>query len=570
LPATAARASFAPKRTKKQRIATRRRIGESVAMIRKLTGFFGRAGHAAGTGAELPWNPDEPPLLDRIQAAIARDPQGPAELEREPAGEDELRFAPGMLDSVMGGGGEDARAPSVRTLLRAFGAAVRRPGGATFAAFYRLAGEAEVIEVVDGFLEAASAAGLDPAGAAAVARRIAREGRDENAVKLAAALLGLFGSPEDRDLLMTLGRYEELTVYAALALGGVSPDPQEDIWQLARTTFGWGRIRSLYLLAGTERSDIREWLLLEGHRNGILAEEVAWFCAVHGDLIGALREPELEEERLDRLAELMRALARGGPAEDLRDYDDGAEASLLFLEHLRRSERLGLERLFAVDALRAFVEHGTARDGAAEWPAETRWQVRTGAGEYLGRGAWHELIAAGLSADESRAFWDAAAAGDLLGIDVWPARLERQRRSRAPGDDQWYHLMQTDSRDRIEQVLALARERIDLAKVGSGPQARFGLGLEYEDDTAVDFIVQDLGRFPGSGWDFLRTGLNGRTGRLRNMTLRALEQWGRASWPPDAEALIRAAAEREPEPDLREAMGRLLAGKPLRVEPLDW
>ena len=118
--------------------------------------------------------------------------------------------------------------------------------------------------------------------------------------------------------------------------------------------------------------------------------------------------------------------------------------------------------------------------------------------------------------------------------------------------------MQTDSPDRVEQVLALAREQLDLGKVGSGPSLSLGLGAEFADDSAVDFIVQDLGRFPGFGWDFLRVGLTGRSVRLRNMTLRALAAWGPERWPREVSQLLSAAAAREPDAELRQEMLRLL------------
>src|SRR5262249_2138700 len=153
----------------------------------------------------------------------------------------------------------------------------------------------------------------------------------------------------------------------------------------------------------------------------------------------------------------------------------------------------------------------------------------------------------------------AAQIAPSFGIDAWPLRLARQRSGEA---DQWFWLMQTGDAGRIEQVLALARAQLDLALIGSGPTGSLGLGPDFRDDSALDFILQDLGRFPGKGWDLIKVGLRGRSVRPRNMAINALHDWGRETWPADATEELRLAAEREPEEDVRERIQKLIAGEP--------
>ena len=353
-----------------------------------------------------------------------------------------------------------------------------------------------------------------------------------------------------------LGRADELTIYAAIALKNLLGEAEEEIWTLAKNAEGWGRIQAVFRLEGTTRADIKDWLLREGHRNSIMPEEVAYFCAVNGDLIALLRSDEVDDDLLDRISELFQALVAGGPAEDIRDLADGSEAAVLYLHKVRASAKLTFARFLAVRALQTLVDD-RAGEGlpVVDWPVDAQWQVRTGAADYLRQPQWPALVTERLVAEEEQVFWEACRVGELLEMDVWPARFERQRGGKS---DQWYFLMQTDSPDRVEQVLALAREQLDLGKVGSGPSLSLGLGAEFADDSAVDFIVQDLGRFPGFGWDFLRVGLTGRSVRLRNMTLRALAAWGPERWPREVSQLLSAAAAREPDAELRQEMLRLL------------
>lgn len=515
---------------------------------------FQRQGDA---GRDVPWGEASTSILSRIQEARRGADARPLviEIEHDISNGAELRFAPGFRDALFDVP-EGGRGIGARRLLSALSAAVKKPSSATFAHFYELTVETNTISIVDDLLERVAAAALDREAVAELARRIAVNAPDVPAVKLAIALLGVAGQPSDRELLLMLGRCDELTIYSVVALKGILGEAEEEIWTLAKNVEGWGRIRAVLHLEGTTRVDIKDWLLRDGHRNSIMPEEVAHFCAVNGGLIGALRSEEVDEDLLDHLGELFEALVTGGPAEDIRDLPDGPEAAILYLQKVRASTKFTFSRILAVGALQTLAV-GQTEEGRPhiDWPADIRWQIRTGAAAYLSQPRWSALVAEQLEAAEEPAFWDACRVGELLGMDVWPARFERQQ---SGGADQWYFLMQTDSRDRAEQVLTLARKQLDLDKVASGPSLSLGLGADFADDGAVDFIVQDLGRFPELGWDFLRIGLTGRSVRLRNMTVRALANWGPAQWPIEATDLIRAAAAREPDVKLREEMRKLL------------
>lgn len=504
---------------------------------------FRRLADAEGNA---PWGEGSISVLSQIQEAVSSTDSRPmVEIEHDLLDPEEIRFAPGLQDALFGQP-EGGRNISARRLLSALSAAIKRPSSATLAHFYELANKADAISIVDDFLERVAAAALDREATADLARDIAVNAPDVPAVKLAIALLGITGQASDRELLLMLGRPDELTIYSANALKNLLGKAE-----------GWGRIQAVFHLEGTTRLDIKDWLLREGHRNAIMPEEVAYFCAVNGGLIEALRSDEVDDDLLDSLSELFQALVAGGPAEDIRDFADGPEAAILYLQKVRASAKRTFPRFLGVSALHTLVVDRIEEDRPlVGWPADAQWQLRTGGADYLREPQWLALVTAQLQAEEEHAFWNACRVGELLEMDVWPARFERQQSVRS---DQWYFLMQTDSRDRVEQVLALAREQLDLGKVASGPSLSLGLGADFADDGAVDFIVQDLGRFPGLGWDFLRVGLTGRSLRLRNMTLRALTAWGPKRWPGEASELLRTAAGREPDAELREEMRKLLS-----------
>jgi hypothetical protein len=89
------------------------------------------------------------------------------------------------------------------------------------------------------------------------------------------------------------------------------------------------------------------------------------------------------------------------------------------------------------------------------------------------------------------------------------------------------------------------------------------LGPGYQGHHALDFILQDLARFPGKGWPFIRAGLRSPVTRNRNMAVKALRTWGKSAWPPDAEGALKQALSQEPEEGTREWITLALRGVPL-------
>jgi hypothetical protein len=512
-----------------------------------------------------PWPAGAVSLYDQITAAmVTQQVDRELELDAHQSGDpDALQWAAGIKDALFGAPDRSTRQISARTLLAALGKLVRKPSAEAFAHLHGLMADADVLGVIDGFLPKVIETKLDPAAVVMIARRIARRSPDLSAVKLAIGLLGVTSGAVDRDLLLHLGRYEELTLFSVVAMSHMLPDAaasEQAIWALARSTHGWGRIQAVRRLRDIQDSELRRWLLEEGHSNSIMVEEIAHTCAVEGRLLDALRAPTPGEALLNGAGMLIEALIEGGPAEDMDDYSDGAEATRLYVEHVAALPSTDLRRFLHVRAIQGF-EAGIEGDKAG-WTAARRWAIRTHAAAFLTRPQSRELAEMGLLSETRQDFWPAAEVAKALGLDVWPHYLRRQRDLRS---DEWYFLMQTDDLDRVEQILALANKQLDLDLVGSGPGTSMGLGPRYADDSAVDFILQDLKRFPGMGWPLIEVGLRARTIRARNMAHRALEAWDRTQWPEQAIFILKTALTKEPDPKVAQRIQALIDGR-----ALDW
>jgi hypothetical protein len=121
--------------------------------------------------------------------------------------------------------------------------------------------------------------------------------------------------------------------------------------------------------------------------------------------------------------------------------------------------------------------------------------------------------------------------------------------------------MQTDDRERVERVVALALERIPLAEIATGPEGEDGIGPRFGEHLKLAAVVGRLEYFPGMGLPLVHAALQSPSSFNRNHAIHALGAWGESHWGPETRALLEAAVESEPDDELRERMERVLAGE---------
>jgi hypothetical protein len=395
---------------------------------------------------------------------------------------------------------------------------------------------------------------------AALARRLVLEAPDLEPLKTGIALLGISGTQSDAETVARVGRHEELTNYSAIALLRLLEQPEPAIWSLAQQVFGWGRIVAVKRLAACNpSSEMRQWMLREGFRNDIMDEYLAAICATTGDLRSALEAADPDPALLLCAADLLLAMSNPGPTNGIKDYPDGASACVLFLQHMVRHPVKSVHAVDAVVQIREIEERaiGTELRDERHWSAETFLKIRTLAHAVLQNPVARDVVDQTLrNAPDAFAFNVAASLAPTFGIDAWPLRFSKQQ---ARESDHWYWLMETDDRERVQEVMALARSQLDLRAIGSGPTKEI-FAFWSGDDSSLNFILQGLQRFPGLGWDLVRVGLSARGTPTRNGALLTLETWGRGALPAGGDLVLRELAQAEPDDKIRARMLALTPG----------
>jgi hypothetical protein len=473
-----------------------------------------------------------------------------------------VSWAAGAFDGAFGHHGDSRKDVGLsQTIFAATSEVVFEPTPASLERLYELVIKDNIVGFIDPFLSLLSEdriAGLPELPL--LARWLATEAPDRGAVKFGLALLGQCGDFRDEKIFMTLGGHEEFTLYAAVAVTKTLFEPEPALWDLAMQVHGWGRIQLVERLRATENPAIKAWMLREGFRNQIMYEYLAHCCATTGGLLSALQSPERDDALLLGAGEIIDALLAGGPAKDIDDYPDGVEAIGLYLEHLERRPAQNLTHFIVVSSIQKFLENPTTNWSATNkrsWSVDLRQRIILTARSILSQAKWPILANRELLSDDERIFRHAATILETLGLDPWEARFERQRSGRS---EQWHFLMKTDNFERVNRVIALASDCINLGEIASGPADEVGLGPGFRHHWILDWILQELPRFPGTGWPLVAAALRSPVVRNRNYALGVLDTWTREAWPPDARTLLEGALAEEPVAQVYRDIRNLLEG----------
>jgi hypothetical protein len=483
--------------------------------------------------------------------------------------EGEIRWVPGAFDGVAAHHyGRGQPAVSVDEVVALMGQVIG--GGFSppmFGALYEQLCLTSALTYVDDLIGAVDRSALPRSGIHETGRRLATTGRHPEPVKTGIALLGISGSQEDAGLLLLLGRHEELTLYCAVALANSAEDPESALWSLAKSVNGWGRIETVERLKETERDDIQDWLVRSGFRNKIMDEYLAYIAATTGRLLDRLRRPDPDHDLVRAARDIVSALITGGPAEDIDDYPDAAElVSVLVALMATRAETL--EDFDGIHDIASFLRDDDGWDERYQrgWTGQQRHEVLAACEHILSRPVWPGRVTAGLDADDDRAFWAASRAARALGIDAFDAHWRRLTADPLHGN--WDAVMKLANEERITRIVAFAEQELPLKAIAVGPAMTLGLGPEFAAERALGFILQDLGEFPGYGWDLVLAGLRSQVVRVRNMAARTLSTWPRAAWPAAAAGALERAAQAEPDEETRESMNQALVRELVTELPL--
>ncbi|PZG16351.1 hypothetical protein [Nonomuraea aridisoli] len=505
---------------------------------------------------------DEPGFLAHaltLSAAYGPGPWPQDDLPDEPPRTgDGPFFASGALDGIRTHhASSDRDAAAVGEVAGLMETLARAPDPGTMARLHDLLADTPALSIADDLVTELHRRQVPAGGLHAVGRELAEYGTRREAVKLGIVLVGACGDEHDRDLLLLLGALEEFTLYAVVALLRSQPDGERAVYELARRVDGWGRIHAVERLRDTGDPEIRDWLLREGWRNGVMNEYLAPIAAQH--LYEALLDPDDPDDDLvaaaaDVLATLVDG--EGGPSSGISSYPDAIPA-LARLATLVATAEPTLALVNDMLTITAYLRRDDLR-----WPELDVRTLRRHYEALAARADWREPVLARLAEPGGADFGAALNVAGRLGLRAVPQALAHLRA--APDDDySWYTAIRMADHEEAAQVAEAAAELLPLAALTTGPGRDLGIGPEYSAEMCLELVVGGLEDHPGVGTRLLAVALRNRVVRLRWGALRVLTAWDAV--PGELLDVLRAAAEAEPEQELRRELRAFVASG--RVTP---
>lgn len=329
---------------------------------------------------------------------------------------------------------------------------------------------------------------------------LAFQSPDRGAVKTGIALLGVMRATKFKDQIKILGRHEEFTLYAAVALGNMSDDPEMDLWELAKEVHGWGRIHLVERLAETKNPEIKSWILTEGYKNTIMYEYLAYIAADTGELKKALARDDIEENILFAASDIIQALIDEGPVPGISIYQDANDVINLFIKNTL-GKRNNLSYLLTYGSIYQYItdtdiEWDNFKGNG--WNEENRKEIAKTLKEELENETWKELIIKSANSENDMDFWMVKRAAKILNINLFNIHWKRLQKD-SLNQTKWFDIMDSATNDNIDDVLAYAMKMIPLEEIATGPDELMGLGRDYNLHSIIDFIVQSLDIYEGKG-----------------------------------------------------------------------
>lgn len=478
---------------------------------------------------------------------------------------DRMRWVAGGLDGAFGHhAGPDKMTDETRELVQLLAKHSRKPKDSTRKALYAKLVKTDIGGMIDAIIdEVRKQPGIKPESVFLEGKWLAENAAHRNAVKFGIAMLGLFQNGQVKDLLLTLGRHEEFTLYTTVAIYNGMEDSNQVLFELAQEVHGWGKIHIVERLEPSSQ-EIKDWLLRQGCRNNVMNQYLACICARNGGLREALSVDQVDGELLDGATDIIEALLNGGPAEDIDDYEDAPQVLFDYVRLIREQGTtvLHLSVIFSIYGFVSEDEEKWAARNSASWNEQLQSDIRAGCERIIADPKWNSIVMNAVRSGNLTDAYYGGACAEKLGIDIWDTLYE-QLTAEPLEEFYYYQLMKSDDRDRIQRFVQFATGHLPLQQIATGPGTEMGFGEEYAAHRKLGAILQSLDRFEGIGAELILTGLNSPVISNRNMAINALESWDVSSW---GEQLIHAVAhlsELEPEEQVRERLDQLRKDKGL-------
>ena len=515
----------------------------------------------------LEWETDDS-ILRHLKANLNEDGslnESAEKLPDEKKADDEIKFAPGLMDAMFGADESEESKSRIKQLVCSIKKIAKNGDTQSKSDFYREITENDsVIGIIDEFLQSLgqSSIPIEPY-LFGFANKLAIKTNNRNSVKFGIAILGLCQNKKPINDIKILGLHDEFTVFSTVALSNLSDNLVKDLWELAKQVDGWGKIQLVDRLAEMElNSEIKDWLVFDGYKNNIMYEYLALTCAQNGMLNEKLKTEKISDKLYSSASDIIVALMDEGPAVGMSGYDESSETIENFIRH-SKTRNLNISNYITLHRIKDYLEESPEENETLNnWNQNDLSNCLIDINELLNSKDWAEEVKIALESSDNIEYWNGKQAAQNLGIDLWDTVWKKLQQN--PLDSSaWYDVTANAKENNVDEVIDFAIKNLPLKFLGSGPKDSMGIGDEFQKHSSLDSVITFLENYPKRGEKLIQVGLDSPVTRNRNMAIQVLDKWKSENWSNEITEKVKALKEIEPNEDTKKNIERLLNGEEL-------
>lgn len=515
----------------------------------------------------LEWETDDS-ILRHLKANLNEDGslnESAEKLPDEKKADDEIKFAPGLMDAMFGADESEESKSRIKQLLSLIKRVAKNGDNQSKSDFYREITENEsVIGIIDEFLQTLvqSSLPIEPY-LFDFANKLATKTNNRNSVKFGIAILGLCQNKKPIDNIKILGLHDEFTVFSTVALSNLSDNLVKDLWELAKQVDGWGKIQLVDRLAEMDLNrEIKDWLVLDGYKNNIMYEYLALTCAKNGMLNEKLNADTIDDKLYSSASDIIISLMDEGPAVGMSGYDDSNETIENFIRH-SKTRNLNISNYITLHRIKDYLEESPEENETLKnWNQNDLSNCLIDINELLNSKDWTTEVQTALKSSDNVEYWNGKQAAQKLGINLWDTVWQRLKQN--PVDSSaWYDVTANAKETNVDEIIDFAIKNLPLEFLGSGPKDSAGIGDDFQKHSSLDSVITFLENHPKKGEKLILVGLDSPVTRNRNMAIRVLDKWKKENWSNELSQKLKELKKIEPNVDTKKNIERLLNGEKL-------
>ena len=418
----------------------------------------------------------------------------------------ELRLAPGLADLLA----NDYPVPfHAKKLVKCFEEQVQNPNLKTRKLTYEKIIYDSISCYRDEIIERLQQSELDKSLIQDEALWLLEHAAHRDVVKFALLALGYTNCEELKEKIYTIGLHEEFTFYAVFSLKKGTSGANKQIWRLAQSVQGWGKIAAVKQLeAPTE--EIKHWLLTEGPKNNVMYDYLAYPCAVNGELDLALHEEIISKELYDGAGLIILGLLSRATDPNIEEYPYAGEVLARFVYHAQKHCKT-MDDFYPLMKISEFLDE--VEENEEEDVSFNGYQfihsIREMLKPIINNPNWPKLAVESLKHDYNHKAREVAHFYDIDITEQLFAWLEK-----FPVEEELYSaIMNTNDQIYIERLCAFVEANFSLS------------GLSEKEEECLQYIVQDLGEYDGVGQLLIQAALESNKASLQYHGLLVLHEW---------------------------------------------